>query len=73
MERKIFALALGWIDGFPAFQLGDDGRPWPVVDEVIRLFEGEEPPVLALWFEVDSGSLSRRAPEERLATDLAWP
>jgi hypothetical protein len=68
-EGKIFAVTVGRIDYFPAFQFGDDGRPRPAVEEMIRVFGGEDPWTIALWFEAGSGWLGGRSPEDMLSSD----
>lgn len=66
---KIFAVSSGGADQFPAFQFGPDGRPLPSVAKVIKLFKGEHPWNLALWWNAGSGWLAGRTPREVLPSD----
>jgi hypothetical protein len=70
-EGKIFAVGVGRADRFPAFQFGDDGKPLPVVAEVIEAFDGESGWTVALWLAAPSGWLNGLAPVDVLRTDPA--
>lgn len=68
---RIFSVGAGRVDRFPAFQFGDDGRPLPVVADVIRAFAGHGEWAIALWFTAPSGWLGGRTPASVLRTDPA--
>lgn len=64
---KIFALNVGRGDRYPAFQFGEDGRPLPVIEQVLRNMEGRSPWAVALWFASHSGWLNGVRPVDHLA------
>jgi hypothetical protein len=65
---KIFAIPVGRADRYPAFQFGDDGRPHPIVAELIRTFGDRSRWALALWFISHSGWLDGQRPIDVLAS-----
>lgn len=65
---KIFALPIGRGDRYPAFQFADDGKPLPVISEVIGLFGARSAWSLALWFASSSGWLHGKRPVDMLET-----
>lgn len=62
---KIFAVALGATLYYPAFQLDPDGRPQPVIADVIDLFAEHHasPWSLAIWFLTEHPHLHRQPAE----------
>lgn len=69
-EGRIFAVSHHGQTYFPAFQFGSDGRPLPVIAEVLRAFgdAGEGWPT-ALWFDGANGWLGGARPIDLLTRD----
>jgi hypothetical protein len=65
---RIFAATVGRVDRYPAFQFGDDGRPLPIIAEVIRTFGDRSPWALALWLVSHSGWLDGERPVDLLTS-----
>lgn len=63
---KVFAVSEGRADRYPAFQFGDDGKPLPVIEKVIRALAGWSTWAIALWFASNSGWLGGRRPVDLL-------
>lgn len=63
-------------DLFPAYALGDDGLPLPVMTEVLAVFAGKRQPLsIAAWFAAANSWLKGKAPMEMLAEhgeDVVW-
>jgi hypothetical protein len=70
-EGKIFAISDQSTDRYPLFQFGQDGKPLPVMEDILRLFEGENAWTIALWFAAASDWLENDPPAERVARDPA--
>ena len=67
-DGKIFALNVGRTDKFPAFQFGDDGKPLPVIAQVIHILQDRSPWSLALWFASNNGWLGGERPVDLILT-----
>ncbi len=65
---RIFALNVARADRYPAFQLGEDGKPLPVIARILAAMEEEEPWTIALWFVSNSGWLRSQRPVDLLRT-----
>lgn len=63
---KVFALPLRGADRFPAFQFGEDGRPLPVIGQLIEVFGPDKPWAIALWLASHSGWLDGARPVDLL-------
>ncbi len=70
-EGKIFAVSDQNLDRYPLFQFGEDGKPLPVMEEILRLFEGENGWTIALWFAAVTDWLSGDPPATRVGRDPA--
>ena len=69
-EGRIFAVSYRGATVFPGFQFGAEGRPRPVVAEVVRRLGGAVGPwELALWFTTASDRLGGARPVDRLDAD----
>lgn len=69
---KIFAVNHGGRDLYPAFQFGQDGRPLPIVAELLRILRMDSERTdwdNALWFAGESGWLDGKAPNDCLQSD----
>lgn len=64
--RRIFALTVARTDRYPAFQFGEDGKPLPVISQVLEVMEDEKPWTIALWFMGNSGWLRGGKPVDLL-------
>lgn len=65
---RIFALNVARVDRYPAFQLGEDGKPLPVIARILEVMADEEPWTIALWFVSNSGWLKGKRPVDLLRT-----
>ena len=68
-QGKIFAINYGGRDLYPAFQFGDDGRPLPIVAELLEILARDKDRSdwdNALWFAADSGWLDGQTPIDLL-------
>jgi hypothetical protein len=63
---KIFAVNMGRGDRYPVFQFGEDGKPLPVIEKVLRVMEGRSSWAVALWFVSYSGWLDGQRPVDHL-------
>lgn len=70
-EGKIFAVSDQNLDRYPLFQFGEDGKPLPAMEEILRLFEGENGWTIALWFAASTDWLGGDPPAARVASDPA--
>ncbi|GAB3215120.1 hypothetical protein [Pseudaeromonas pectinilytica] len=72
----IFAVLDEGRDLFPAYGLGNDGRPLPVMKEVLTVFAGKRQPLsIAAWFTASNSWLKGKSPMEMLAEhgeDVVW-
>ena len=69
-EGRIFAVPYRGAILFPGFQFDAEGRPRPVVGEVVRRLGGAVSPwELALWFTTASDRLGGARPVDRLGAD----
>jgi hypothetical protein len=65
---KIFAVTVGRTDRYPAFQFGDDGKPLPIIADVIRTLGDRSSWALALWLVSHSGWLDGERPVDLLTS-----
>lgn len=68
-EGRIFAVRHGGRDYFPGFQFAGDGKPRPVVAEVLGALGGDRGWETALWFLAANGYLDDRRPVDLLDGD----
>ncbi len=69
-EGQIFAVTHRGQIYYPGFQFGSDGRPVPVVAEVLRLLnDRSEGWPLALWFDAANGWLDGARPVDLLISE----
>jgi len=72
----IFAIFDEERDLFPAYGLGEDSRPLPVMKEVLTVFAGKREPLsIAAWFAAANSWLKGKTPMEMLAEqgeDVVW-
>jgi hypothetical protein len=70
-ERRIFGVRHGDVVYYPGFQLGGDGRPLPVVRDVLQTLEhfGLTDWETALWFTSATAALGGRRPVDLLHDD----
>jgi hypothetical protein len=71
-QGKIFAVNHGGRDLYPAFQFGVDGRPLPIIADVLTILKRDSDRAdwdNALWFAGDSGWLDGKAPLDCLQSD----
>lgn len=69
---RIFAINHGGRDLYPAFQFGSDGRPLPIIAEVLAILKRDPERSdwdNALWFAGDSGWLDGKRPIDCLQSD----
>lgn len=67
---KVFAVAVAGLDHYPGFCFGPDGRPLPVIAEVLAAFAGRlQGWDLAAWFVTPNGRLGGRRPVDALDAD----
>jgi hypothetical protein len=69
---KIFAISHGGRALYPAFQFGADGKPLPIIAEVLAILNRDSERTdwdNALWFAGDSGWLDGESPKECLQSD----
>jgi len=73
-QGKIFAVTHGGRDVYPAFQFGQDGRPLPIIGEVLEILKRDAERTdwdNALWFAGETGWLDGKAPMDCLQSDPA--
>jgi len=73
-QGKIFSINYGGRDLYPSFQFGDDGRPLPIVAELLEILARDKDRSdwdNALWFAADSGWLDGQTPVDLLQSDPA--
>lgn len=69
---KVFAVPVAGLEHYPGFCFGADGRPRPVLAEVVASFAGRlEGWDLAAWFVTPNGHLAGRRPVDALDDDPA--
>jgi hypothetical protein len=53
---------------YPAFQFGPDGRPYPLISDLIKIFEpaAAQPHTFAAWFVTPQRSLEDKTPTQWL-------
>lgn len=70
-EQRIFGVRHRDAVYYPGFQFGGDGRPLPVVRDVLRVFSGHGLTdwEIALWLAAPTSSLSDRRPVDLLSDD----
>jgi hypothetical protein len=66
---RVFAVSVARGDLYPAFQFGEEGKPLPVIAQVLEVMRGEQPWTIALWFAGGSGWLGGKRPVDLLHTD----
>ena len=68
-DCKIFAVSRDGKDYFPAYAVGDDGKPLPVMKEIIPILTQRKTPLaVATWFASVNGWLSGNTPMSVLTT-----
>ena len=68
-QGKIFSISHGGRELYPSFQFGDDGRPRPIVAELLQILARDKDRSEwdnALWFAADSGWLEGKTPIDLL-------
>jgi hypothetical protein len=73
-QGKIFAVTHGGRDVYPAFQFGQDGRPLPIIAEVLDILKRDAERTdwdNALWFAGETGWLDGKSPLDCLQSDPA--
>lgn len=70
-EGLIFAVPHRGVLHYPVFQFGPEGRPLPVIADVLAVFEGQGLSAweVALWFTTRTGWLGDRRPIDLLVDD----
>jgi hypothetical protein len=68
-QDRIFGVPYRGAWFYLAFQFGEDGRPLPVICEVVRSFTGLDAWSIASWFVVANPGLDRRRPVDQLRSD----
>jgi hypothetical protein len=71
-QGKLFSFNHGGRELYPAFQLGPDGRPLPIVTEVLEILARDPDRSEwdnALWFAGESGWLDGKTPMELLQSE----
>ena len=71
-QGKIFSVNHGGREWYPAFQFGADGRPLPLIAEILAILRRDAERTEwdnALWFAGDSGWLDGQRPIDRLDSD----
>jgi hypothetical protein len=68
-NRQIIALNLSGKDRFPAYALGDDGKPLKIMARIIEVFEGKRTDLsMATWFCSLNSYLGDKAPMDVIST-----
>jgi len=71
-EGRIFSVVDVWAKHYPAFQFDTEGRPRPVIAEIIRSLGSKSTDwELALWFTTNVGWLDGQRPVDLLESDPA--
>jgi hypothetical protein len=71
-QGKLFSINHGGRELYPAFQLGPDGRPLPIVTELLEILARDPDRTEwdnALWFAGESGWLDGKTPMELLQSE----
>jgi len=71
-QGKIFSINYGGRDLYPTFQFGDDGRPLPIIAELLEILARDKDRTAwdnAMWFAGDSGWLDGQTPIDLLQSD----
>lgn len=71
-QGKIFSVNHGGREWYPAFQFGEDGRPRPIIAELLEILHRDTERTdwdNALWFTGDSGWLDGKTPIDLLHSD----
>jgi hypothetical protein len=71
-QGRIFSISHGGRDLYPTFQFGQDGRPLPIIAEVLKILGRDAERSdwdNALWFAGDSGWLDGKRPIDCLQSD----
>jgi hypothetical protein len=71
-QGKLFSINHGGRELYPAFQFGPDGRPLPIVAELLAILARDPDRTEwdnALWFAGESGWLDGKTPMERLQSE----
>jgi hypothetical protein len=69
---KVFSVSYGGRELYPAFQLGSDGRPLPIVGELLEILARDQDRTdwdNALWFAGESGWLDGKTPIDLLQSE----
>jgi hypothetical protein len=71
-ERRIFSISLNGTDRYPAFQFAPSGEPFPVMQQVLSLFQDWPEWTIGLWFfAANSWIEGERSPMEALQRNPA--
>jgi hypothetical protein len=71
-QRRVFAVPYQGQDWFPAFQFDADGKPLPVIRDVLAALPASRTPwQVAFWFVSSNSWLGGPAPREMLADEAA--
>jgi hypothetical protein len=71
-QGKVFSISHGGRELYPAFQFGPDGRPLPIIGELLTILAQDKDLTdwdHALWFAGESGWLDGKTPIELLQSD----
>jgi hypothetical protein len=71
-EGRIFAVSYGGASWYLPFQFDLEGRPLPVIAEVLRALEGWDDWDVAVWFVRPNGWLDRQCPVDFLGNHPDW-
>jgi len=65
---QIFAISYEGRNMFPIYALGDDGRPLPIMKDILTVFAGKREPLsIARWFAAANSLLNGKAPKDLVA------
>lgn len=66
-ESKIFAVSQDGRDLFPEYALGDDGKPLPIIKNILKIFDGKKSAwSIAAWFASSNSWLGGDTPMSKL-------
>jgi hypothetical protein len=71
-QGKVFAVSYGGRELYPGFQFGPDGRPLPIIAELLAMLARDKDRTdwdNALWFAGESGWLDGKTPVELLESE----
>lgn len=68
-NNTIFAISHQGRDRYPSYALGDDGKPLPIMKEILQAFSGKKVPLkIGLWFCSVNSWLGGVAPKDVIET-----